>query len=90
MKTCTVCLKYLPLDQFYFNHTCKDNRFSWCVKCCREYRNFRREKRQEEKKANNIPRKPWQRFFYGRRIPLPPDPDHAIHIVQQPITLTFD
>ena len=87
MKTCLVCLKDKPLHQFYDNLSGADGYFTKCKSCCRTYARLQYLKRKE-KKAKQPKIK--QRFFYGSKIPLPPNPDHAIAITQQEVTVVFD
>jgi len=89
MKTCQVCLKTKPYEEFHWNHTAKDNHANMCKKCQVQYQKYRRE---ERKKANGGKRKQYEKFFYIRRPHhiLPPDPEHKIEIEKGPITLVFD
>ena len=89
MKTCQVCLKTKPYEQFHWNHTAKDNHSNLCKTCQRAYANHRNQKIREAKGGK---RKQHEKFFYIRREHhiLPPDPSHAIKIEKGPITLTFD
>lgn len=89
MKTCQVCLKTKPYEQFHWNHTARDNHANMCKTCQRAYVNHRNQKIREAKGGK---RKQYEKFFYIRRPEhiLPPDPDHAIKIEKGPITLVFD
>jgi len=87
MKTCSVCLQTKPYEEFFFNHTCKDNHNPWCKSCTKIYQKERREKLRAGK-----PRKQWTRVFYIQRpkIPNPPDPAHAIEIQRGVFKETFE
>ena len=86
MKTCLGCNKYLNWDHFFFNATMKDGWTNYCRKCL-----YKKAKEKRKQKASEPkPRKIYQRFFYGRKIPLPPDPKHAIHIDKGDIKIVFE
>jgi len=88
MKTCLVCLKDKPLSEYYDNITAADGYFNKCKSCTRKYNHLQYLKRKEKKKAE--PKQPRQVFFYGSPNPLPPNPDNAIQIKNEPITIHFD
>lgn len=75
------------MDAFFFNATMKDGWTNYCRKCLyKKAKEKRKQKALEPKK----PRKPYQRFFYGRKVPLPPDPKHAIKIDKGDIQIVFE
>lgn len=88
MKTCLVCLKNKPFSEFYDNISGADGYFTKCKSCTRAYNRLQYLKRKEKKKSQ--PKQPRQVFFYGSVKPLPPSPDHAIHIDNNPITVHFE
>lgn len=91
MKVCKGCEKSLDWEKFYWDETMKDGYQNYCKKCILKKQ---RQRRKEEKaaRANQPPkqRKNYQRFFYGSRIPLPPDPAHAIKIEQGYVKVVFE
>ena len=87
MKTCLVCLKEKPFSEFYDNISGADGYFTKCKSCTRAYNKIQYQKR---KQVQSTRPKYKERFFYGALHPLPPNPDHAIHIDKNPITVHFE
>jgi hypothetical protein len=55
MKTCIMCNKEKPRQEFYDNITCADGYSAKCKKCCRKMNHLYYLQRKEKKKETLLP-----------------------------------
>ena len=79
-----MCNEEKPRNQFYFNHTCKDNCTPKCCSCIKKMNHLYYLRRKEQPKEQLLP------FIYHPVKPIvpPPDPEN-LKIQHCKITLEF-
>jgi hypothetical protein len=82
-KTCTVCLKEKPRDQFYDNISCADGFTPKCKVCSRKMNKYYYQQRKLRPKER-LP------FVYLPRAPLNPKTGSDLDITVGPIRIDFD